>query len=333
MKNTRKRVRLKDIAEAADVSVMSVSHVLNGTGMGRVSVGDERARHIIETAKKLSYVPSYAARALRGSSIRVIGAISYGVMNPVRVRALACLQWEAAQYDYHVMATSIEDKSMSWDVSVMAMLSHGVSALVAICDSLREIKQAEDLGKREGVMVIPLRLDGGRLEPETGGVQIDTLAGIELALESLRAAGSKRIKVYYTEEDRVWADCAVAYAAGYGGKGLEVQRVEIGADNKTEGVVGKVESGDGVLCSNDFLAALVIRGTSDLIAGADYSIIGWGNAAACEYMSPRLSSIGLDLPAVMGFAMNSILEDEKTEIMWVRPILLSRETSKLTNKK
>lgn len=314
-----KRVRLKDIAEAAKVSVMSVSHVLNGTGGGRVSVSAEKARYIVDIANQLNYVPNYAARALRGSSIRVIGVLSYGAMDPVAVRAISCLQEEAAGHGYHVMSTSIHNKAEPWGEAVKAMLSHGINALIAVCDSLEEITQAIVLGQKEGVPVIPLRLDGGRLDGH--GIQVDTQAGIQMAIDQLEQCGVQRIKIYSTERERVWRKCAKCFEAS--SRSIAISESTLSQSDLSAGLIQK---GEGVLCSTDYLAAQIMRPAARLVAGEDYHIIGWGNAHACEYMNPRLSSIGLDLPRVMGLALKSFIEGGDASLMQVQPLLIHRES-------
>ena len=54
-----KTVTIKDVAREADVSVASVSRVLNGVGR----VGEATREKILKTAERLHYVPHAGARA------------------------------------------------------------------------------------------------------------------------------------------------------------------------------------------------------------------------------------------------------------------------------
>ena len=64
-----KTVTIKDVAREADVSVASVSRVLNGIGR----VGEETRRKILETAERLHYVPHAGARSLITRRTATIG--------------------------------------------------------------------------------------------------------------------------------------------------------------------------------------------------------------------------------------------------------------------
>ena len=63
---------IKDVARVADVSVASVSRVLNGIGR----VGEETRRKILETAERLHYVPHAGARSLITRRTATIGMVS-----------------------------------------------------------------------------------------------------------------------------------------------------------------------------------------------------------------------------------------------------------------
>lgn len=66
------RVRLSEIAKAADVSIALVSQVLNGKP---VRVNEETRQNILNVADTLGYIPNRVAAGLRSNSTKVIGCI------------------------------------------------------------------------------------------------------------------------------------------------------------------------------------------------------------------------------------------------------------------
>ncbi|MCR5278395.1 MAG: LacI family transcriptional regulator [Lachnospiraceae bacterium] len=66
-------VTIKDIAKACDVSISTVSNVLNGKTN---KVSDEIALRIKEEVKRTGYRPNYLARNLRSASTKTIGVIA-----------------------------------------------------------------------------------------------------------------------------------------------------------------------------------------------------------------------------------------------------------------
>ena len=305
----KSRIRLSDIASEAGVSTMAVSHVLNGSGKGSVSVGKDLSKHIREVAHRLNYRPHQAARALRGSSIKVIGAITFGPMDPIKTRALACLEVAACEKGYHVMSSRISAERNAWESTITAMLSHGINGLLAFCESLEQAKQAISLGKEEEVMVIPVRLDGGPLPEEISGIRTNISEGIELAFEYLH---TNQRKVVLSQDGS-----EIAKTVKKKWPTLEVHHLS----NFTPSF------GDQILCDTDLTASKVIRANSNLTPGRDYKIIGWGNAQGCEYMNPRLTSIGLNLPEVVTAAVNSLTNEDTVMIHTITPIIIKRETT------
>ncbi|ADL35448.1 transcriptional regulator LacI family [Butyrivibrio proteoclasticus B316] len=63
---------MKDIAKKAQVSVATVSKVLNGTG----NISEETTRKILEIAEELNYHPNLYARNLKTGSSRTIGILA-----------------------------------------------------------------------------------------------------------------------------------------------------------------------------------------------------------------------------------------------------------------
>lgn len=68
------KTTIRDIAEAAGVSAMAVSAVLNGTG-SNVKVSPEKAEHIRKIARELKYRPNHLARSFRSRRTNMIGVV------------------------------------------------------------------------------------------------------------------------------------------------------------------------------------------------------------------------------------------------------------------
>ncbi len=68
------RTTIRDVAEAAGVSAMAVSAVLNGTG-SNVKVSQEKAERIRQVARELRYRPNSLARSLRSRRTGMVGVV------------------------------------------------------------------------------------------------------------------------------------------------------------------------------------------------------------------------------------------------------------------
>ena len=67
------KVTMRDIAKALDVSVATVSYVLNHSEKEKIS--HETRIKVMETAKKMGYVPNLSARSLASKRSNLIGII------------------------------------------------------------------------------------------------------------------------------------------------------------------------------------------------------------------------------------------------------------------
>jgi LacI family transcriptional regulator len=97
---TIRRPTLKDVAQAAGVSVTTASVVLNDRREG-IRVPEATRRRVQQAAEDLSYRPNILARSLRAQESRTIGFISDEVTTtPFAVSMLAAAQDEAARHGY-----------------------------------------------------------------------------------------------------------------------------------------------------------------------------------------------------------------------------------------
>src|SRR5512132_3082554 len=78
MRRNRKSIKIQDVAEAAGVSVSTVSRVLNN----KDDVAVETLDKVQGIIKELGYVSSLAARGMRSHRTNVIGLIMPDVSSP-----------------------------------------------------------------------------------------------------------------------------------------------------------------------------------------------------------------------------------------------------------
>ena len=85
-----------DVAQAAGVSVATVSRVLNGNGR----VGSELRERVMRAAQALQYVPNTAARNLRRSESGTVLILAPNLTNPYYTHILAGIGEVAQGYGY-----------------------------------------------------------------------------------------------------------------------------------------------------------------------------------------------------------------------------------------
>ncbi len=135
-------VTLKDIAERAGVSMMTVSRVMNGN-QGKVS--EKTAAKIRSLAEEMEYIPNSSARSLAARSSKIIAVIlrDSSVYNPLAdpysSTLLGYITKEVQQRGYYVMIHLVQDFS-NITFSLRSWNAEGAVFLGVFDDEIRHIQ-------------------------------------------------------------------------------------------------------------------------------------------------------------------------------------------------
>src|SRR5579859_691579 len=101
--NYHLNITIKDVAAQAQVSIATVSYVLNNT----VPVSAPTRERVLQAVEALNYRPNITARNLQASESRMLGyawhEVPPGQMNPVMDRFIYCMALAAELAGYHVL--------------------------------------------------------------------------------------------------------------------------------------------------------------------------------------------------------------------------------------
>src|SRR5260370_39492633 len=100
-------VKIKDVARAADVSIATVSYVLNNSAPG----SDDTRQRVLDAIRRLGYRPNSTARNLKASETRLIGYawhnVQQGQMKPILDRFIYQMARAAESHGYHVLTFTL----------------------------------------------------------------------------------------------------------------------------------------------------------------------------------------------------------------------------------
>ncbi len=100
-------MNMKEIARIANVSVATVSNVLNRKG----SVSEETAERVLEIVRQNNYTPNFIARSLKKSSSRTIGIITEDLTVFNTPEIVDGINYICEKRDYHfILANMRVDK-------------------------------------------------------------------------------------------------------------------------------------------------------------------------------------------------------------------------------
>src|ERR1035437_1470845 len=181
-----KESTIADVGRLAEVSVATVSAVINGTKM----VSPRRAQKVREAMKSLDYHADQNARSLRTGKTKVVGVIVPDITSPFYTQVIAAAEEVASRAGYSFFLCNSNDDSVQERRHLDMLFSHRVAGvLIAPCDSSMAYDQ---LIRRRFPLVffgrIPLGIHGT-------SVETDNLLAALLATRHLIELGHRSIAI------------------------------------------------------------------------------------------------------------------------------------------
>lgn len=316
---------LKDIAEKAGVSMMTVSNVINGKH-SRVSAATiEKVNSII---KEYNYVPNLSARSLTAKSSHIIGVIvpldardtsvSY-FDNPYVSSMIGVIERELRDNGYFVMIRAVQSQE---DLSVL-MRNWNVDGVIFLYPRLGD-RFEESINAIVEDTHLPVVLFDARTDnPEVINVYSDDRKGCYLSTRYLINRGHKKIAfVANYEGNPLLTDRFEGYRAAMEESGLGCDRDCIFSYSPSyeEGVAaGKAIAASslkitGLVTTADICAIGIMEGArlGGLRIPTDLSVVGYDNLAVSTYTTPKLTTISQNVIKKAETAMELLLEKLRT---------------------
>jgi DNA-binding LacI/PurR family transcriptional regulator len=291
-------VRLKDIAERADVSVMTVSKALRDA---RDISAATKAR-IQLLARQMGYVPDSMAQGLRSRTTKLLGLVISAMTNPVFARTVLAIEERAHALGYDLILAHTLNETEREESCLRRLLSRRVDGLL-IFPVYRLIPSSriyEELRLRGTPTVIL-----GQTAPFCSGftnVETDDLNASYSATRHLIELGHKQI-AYFTGPPA--SPAAAERLDGYR-RALREARIE--SDDRLVFTAGStIEEGQRAAAQmlEEHSAVTAVQTFNDLVAiGAgtlflergmriprDISLVGFGNILISEHFRVPLTTV------------------------------------------
>lgn len=124
-----KKITIKDIATEAQVSVSTVSFVINGKGE-KMGISTAVIKKVQDVAEKLNYRPSMIATSLRTGKTRSIGLIVEDISNQFFSDLARVIEDEAKNIDYRVFYCSTGDDDERSEELIHSLLQANVDGFI-----------------------------------------------------------------------------------------------------------------------------------------------------------------------------------------------------------
>lgn len=124
-----KKITIKDIATEAEVSISTVSFVINGKGE-KMGISAPVIKKVQDVADKLNYRPSMIATSLRTGKTRSIGLIVEDISNQFFADLARVIEEEARKIDYRVFYCSTGDDDERSEELIHSLLQANVDGFI-----------------------------------------------------------------------------------------------------------------------------------------------------------------------------------------------------------
>lgn len=311
--NRKKNVTLKEVAEYAGVSVMTVSNVVNDWPY----VSDEMRLKVQEAIDALGYRPSALARSLVTGRSRTVGVVLPDISNPFFGQAIRGCEDVLTEQGYSFFLCNTDEDPQKEKAALETLISRGVDALIiwgsrSECDELYKL-----IGN--DLPVVAIDSPAPQLCMNSTYIYADNIQGAETATLHLIHHGRKTVGHLAGPSQRRLT--AQQRLAGYK-QALENSAIPYNADFVMEGkpsIRGGYQAALHLLqkhrpaalfCYNDLMAigAIVAIQQSGLEVPDDIAIVGFDDIFTASLVVPPLTTVRIQQYDLGKLSSNLLLE-------------------------
>lgn len=336
------KIGIKDIAKKCNVSIATVSYVINGVD----KVSEDKKKLVLKTIEELNYNPNLNARALSKGESKLIGILlplvekqdSIGNLiggNPFYMEFIEGAESEIKDCGYDILISGTYNQSgfKKW------LSSRTLDGLVLFGSSSKEIY------KTIKEMKIPCCIVDGEEVDGFISVNIDDKLGGYLATKHLIEYGHRKIGFFGSSLDKsnVNRNRYEGYVKALRNSGISLNSnyifedevsYEAGVRMAEKFVKDKLDI-TSLVCTSDITAIGLIKGLTDLNVKVpeELSVVGFDDIKMSSYITPTLTTVKQDVVLKGKIAIEYLISTIKGKINSNRqtiliPSLIVRKSTK-----
>jgi LacI family transcriptional regulator len=351
---TRKRVTIKEVAQAAGVSTQTVSRVLND----RPDVSVETREKIRAIIAKMGYAPNVLARSLIQGRSHTLGVAGYGLSYYGPSRVLTGIERRANELGYSLLLNLLRDPELEDGEQIFHnLLARQVDGIIWAVPEIGANRDwvAQQLEQKAGTSPmggapVPVVFINMQPRPGLAVAAMDNREGGRLATEHLLFQGYRRIGIISgpcswweaQQREQGWREAMLA--AGIKPRELEALKVTgdwypASGEKGLEELLQRCPDLQAVFACNDPMAAGALTAARRLgrsVPGS-LAVVGFDDVPEAAYYYPSLTTIHQPLSDLGDQAvelLNGLLsgsldeeEDPASQLIWLHPKLIVRNST------
>lgn len=329
-----KKVTIKDIAKAANVSVATASMALSKK---HYSINIKTREKINKIAKDMGYKPSWIARSLVTKKTNNIGMVVPDINNPYYSELVKNITYEANRNNYRVILLEVNEKTnKALDIDDL-LSSNIVDGLLIVSTPFISNKLKAHLNDNKKIVFVD---SVPNMNCENIIMGDDTYGG-EIVAGHLYEKGYLNVGVLGGPVDD-YNSCARinSFINYYNSKRINIKPSNIincdySYDDGYEATETLVSNGvRAIFCINDLIAVGCIRKLIelDIMIPSKMAVIGYDNIHLLKYFPIQITTINQFINIIAEKAVNLLLQNiqgkpiEENKIL-VKPTLIEGETT------
>ena len=330
-----KYITIRQIAKAAGVSLSTTSRALNG----KIDVSEETRKKVLETAKKLGYLPNRSAVSLKKQKTYTIGVVVEDNSNPFWSEVLKGIENATRKEGYHVIFTNTNRNYQNEVENIKLLLERRVDGFLIVpnqerYDDLQELKERN----------IPLVIMGRHVENlKIPMVYTDDIKGGYTATSYLISRGCRKIAFIGAQP---YNTASIERCKGYkkalreAGIKVDGSLIKISKSSMENGVM-EVENAyhhmkellsekadfDAVFAYNDLMAFGALRALKDakIPVPKQVKLIGYDDIFYASIVTPSLTTMRTKKQVLGEIAFELLLNPKERVVLNSK--LLVRESA------
>lgn len=290
-----------DISKKANVSIATVSRVLNGSE----SVKASTRKKVMDIIEKYDYTPNASARAMSLRSLKTIGILCADSSDIFLAKAVFYLEQELQTHGYESILCCTGYNLDIKQNYVNLILSKKVDGLILVGSNFIGSTEEENQYIIDGSKQVPIMLLNASFDyPNVYSTLCDDMSSMFQATNAMIESGIHDILYVYNSTSYSGKKKLNGFRTAMSTHGIKdyeklILRIEEGATSikDIEANIEKfAKTGPkfhGIICADDTLAIAAVKfaNAKGYAIPDDISIIGYNNSMLTDCCSPELTSI------------------------------------------
>jgi len=333
-------ITIKDIARKANVSITTVSRVINQKSEG---IGESTRKKVLAIIEELDYRPNTIARSMITKQTNTIGLIIPDIRNPFFPELVRGVEDLANQHAYNVFLCNTDGDPKRELEYVSLMKEKNVDGIIFTYSCADTIHQLEEIVKERNIPLV--LLDRGVDDQKFSGVSIHNEKAGYIATKHLLGHAHTKIGCitgpahYSNSKARLNGYMKALSEAGISFD----QELILAADYQMDGgyqaakTLLSKKAITAIFAFNDLMAFGVYQAAAELgmTIPDDLSVVGFDNIKYNQLLTPKLTTIEQSVYEMGEISAKILFEqitqggDVKNKTWYLEPSLILRESTKI----